>query len=294
MPAIKVDYAVRESVTNMRRNFFMTIAAVMVVAISLFLFGGVFLLRSAIARTADIMTQKVRVTVFLSQDVSGDQRESIETDIRSMPEVATVDYESKEEAYENFRRLFADKPEIVRNTSPEFLPESFRVKLHDPEKFTVIADRLQGRPGIDRIRDERETVEKLFSVTSTLRAAGLGMAVIVGLAAMILIATTIRMAIYARRKEIGIMKLVGATNWFIRIPFMMEGVVQGVLGAAVALLLLFPAKPALSRFGPGDFPGLNFQVTYGDVSVQGVWLLVTGVIVGGVGSLFGLRRFLDV
>lgn len=90
------------------------------------------------------------------------------------------------------------------------------------------------------------------------------------------------------------MKLVGATNWFIRIPFMMEGVVQGVLGAAVALLLLFPAKPALSRFGPGDFPGLNFQVTYGDVSVQGVWLLVTGVIVGGVGSLFGLRRFLDV
>jgi cell division transport system permease protein len=291
---IKVDYAVQESVTNMRRNLFVTFAAVLVVSVSLFLFGGFFLLRGAIARTADLYTGQVRVTVFLAPDVSTEQRDSLQRDLLAMPEVRSVQYENKQQAYATFKRLFASQPDIVRNTTPDALPESFRIQLQDPRKFEVIRDRLEGRPGIGTIRDERETVNALFSVTGTLRKAALVIAIVVGIAAMVLIATTIRMAIYSRRKEIEIMKLVGATNWFIRVPFMMEGVVEGLIGATVAALLLIPARPLLSSFGPQFIESLKFQVSYTDILVQGLGLLLAGVVVGGVGSLFGLRRFLDV
>ncbi|MFA5892114.1 MAG: permease-like cell division protein FtsX [Actinomycetota bacterium] len=292
--AIRIEYAAQEALTNMRRNFFMTLAAVMVVAVSLFLFGGVFLLRGAVTRSADLLTRKVEVAVFLAGDISGDERDQLQRDLLSMPEVDRVVFESKQEAYTRFKKLFANDPEIVQNTSPDALPESFRVKLQDPKKFEIIRDRLQGRPGIDTIRDERKTLRKMFAFASTLRAAALGMALVVGLAALILIATTIRMAIFARRKEIGIMKLVGATNWFIRVPFMMEGVAQGIVGAVVAIALLFAAEPVLSSLGSAEFQPLGFGITYGDIGMQGIYLLVSGMLVGAIGSMVGLRRFLDV
>ncbi len=292
--AIKVDYAIQESVTNMRRNLFVSFAAVLVVTVSLFLFGGVFLLRHAIGKTADLYTGKVRVTVFLSQDVSSEQRDALQADLLQMQEVRSVEYENKQQAYETFRRLFKDQPDIVRNTSPEALPESFRVQLRDPRSFEVIRDRLEGRPGIGTIRDERETIKTLFAATDTLRKVAYTIAAVVGVAAVVLIATTIRMAIYARRKEIEIMKLVGATNWFIRIPFMMEGIMQGIIGALIAVILLIPAKPALAGFGPQLIQKLKLQVDYSDILVHGLALLLAGVLVGGIGSLFGLRRFLDV
>lgn len=292
--AIKLDYAVQESVTNIRRNLFMSFAAVLVVTVSLFLFGGVFLLRSSLARSAELLTAQVRVTVFLERDVSSADRAQLESDLRGLPEVKSVDYEDKQEAYARFKQLFANEPALIENTSPEALPESFRVELHDPEDFEVIADSFVGRPGVDQVRDERETVEKLFAATRVVRTAGVVVALAVGFAATILIATTIRMAIYARRREISIMKLVGATNWFIRIPFMMEGVVQGMIGALVAVVLLFAIKPLFGAFSPGGGFEFGIVVTFTDVAVHGAYLLLAGIIVGGVGSLFGLRKFLDV
>lgn len=294
--AVKLDYAVQESVTNIRRNPFMSFAAVSVVSVSLFLLGGSFLLRSAVGRAADIITQQVRVTVFLTPDISPQDREQIEADLRAMPEVASVNYESKQQAYETFKEVFKDQPALVENTRPDALPESFRVELIDPEQFDVISARLTGRPGVDIVRDERETVRKLFDSTRTIRRERLITAVINGLAALVLIATTIRMALFARRREIGIMKLVGATNWFIRVPFMLEGMAQGMLGGALASIALLLVRPWLSSvatpFGRlGDF---NVSVTYMDVAQWSIWLVLAGVIIGGVGSLFGLRKFLDV
>lgn len=290
---LNIDHSFREAVTNIRRNMFMAVAAVMVVAISLTLFGGVFLLRHAVSRSADLLTYQVRVSVFLSDDIAPADRQQLHDDLLAMDEVSGVIYEDKQTAYARFKELFAAQPVLVENTTPDALPESFRVQLHDPEQFEVIRDRVQGRPGVDIIRDEREKVRELFAATSSVRAAGLLIAIVVGLAATVLIATTIRMAIYARRKEIGIMKLVGATNWFIRVPFMMEGVVQGVIGALGAWILLLAARPALSSFA-APFDAFQFNVTYIDVAIQGLWLILVGVLVGGVGSLFGLRKFLDV
>lgn len=292
--AIRGEYAVRESITNMRRNFFVTFAAVLVVAISLTLFGSVLLLRNAITRSTNLVTRQVEVAVFLNKDVSADERKQIESDLRAMPEVSLVKYESKQEAYANFRTMWADVPEMVANTSPDVLPESYRVKLTDPEKFGIIRDRLEGRPGITEIRDDRQTLHAYFSVANTLRLGGLIIAIVIGVAALVLIATTIRMAIHARRKEISIMKLVGATNWFIRVPFMLEGVVQGLIGSAVAFLFLLATHPILSSSLAKQFSHVGFQITFGDVLTYGVYILFAGAVFGGLGSLAGLRRFLDV
>ena len=302
--AIKLDYAVQESVTNMRRNLFMSFAAVLVVTISLFLFGGFLVLRSALVRSADLITRQVRVTVFLATDISSSDREAIEADLRALPEVKSVVYEDKQEAFERFTRLFANQPDLLENVTPGALPESFRVELHDPNDFQVVADSIDGRPGVERVRDEREIVERIFSETRIVRSAGLAVSLAVGVAATVLIATTIRMAIYARRKEIGIMKLVGATNWFIRIPFMMEGVVQGMIGSVLAVVFLFLSRLALGAlFEPSLDAGLAPQfglgatfssVTFLDIAVHGAYLLLAGILVGAVGSLVGLRKFLDV
>ena len=294
--AIRVEYAVQESVTNIRRNPFITVAAILVVGVSLFLMGSALLLQRATTRASNAFTSQVEVAVFLANDISSDERVQLQNDLLAMPEVKNVIYESKKDAYTRFKHLFTNQPDIVNNTSPDSLPESFRVKLKDPHQFTIIRDRLEGRAGIQQIRDEREIIKQLFSATSIQRKMSLINAVVVFLAAVILIATTIRMAIFSRRKEIGIMKLVGATNWFVRIPFMMEGIVQGLIGGVLAVLILLPTRSVLSNFGPqfSFAPGFRFQVTYGDVLLYGIYLVAGGILLGMLGSLFGLRRFLDV
>jgi cell division transport system permease protein len=296
--AIKIDYALQESATNIRRNMFITVAAILVVGVSLFLGGSALLLQHATARASDQWTSQVEVAVFLSSDVSPDERDQLQKDLLAMPEVSRVTYESKAAAYERFKRLFANQPDIVNNTSSDALPESFRVKLKDPHQFGVIRDRLDGRPGVYQIRDERQTVHELFRATETQRKMSFWNAIIVFIAATILIATTIRMAIFSRRKEIGIMKLVGATNWFVRIPFMLEGVVQGLIGGVVAvcILLLPPVRALLSSTGPqlAFSQSFRFQVTYGDILLYGSFMIAAGMVIGVVGSLFGLRKFLDV
>lgn len=295
MKTARLEYAISETVTNVRRNPFISVAAILVMTISLFMFGSVFLLRSAIQRSVDLFTGKVEVAVFLNDDISSDERDQLRLEIESLPEVRTVTFESKDQAYQRFLELFDSSPEFTENTDPGAIPASFRVKLKDPLQYRVIAERFENRPGIDRVRDERQTVDDLFSTTQRLRQAGFWMAIVVAFAAAILIATTIRMGIFTRRKEIGIMKLVGATNWFVRGPFLVEGVAQGVAGAVFATLLLLPSRSVLASFGPvGVLSQIQFPMTYGDILWQGLLLLGVGTLIGAVGSLFGLRRFLDV
>ncbi|MCA1831829.1 MAG: permease-like cell division protein FtsX [Actinomycetota bacterium] len=293
MPGIKVDYAVRETVTNMRRNVLMAVAAVLVVAVSLFLVGGVLLVTRALNRVVDVQTHKVEVGVFLIRDITPEDKESLQRDLLAMPEVDRVIYESKQEAYEHFKILFKDSPDIVANVTPDSLPESFHVKLKKPSEFSIVRDRLANRPGIDKIRDQREFLKRFFRVVQAVRAFGIALMVVFAFAAAILIATTIRMAIYARRKEIAIMKLVGATNWFIRIPFMMEGILQGVVGAIVAVGLLLAVRPFVSGiFHVFQFLGVTVSIK--EILLQTFLLMAIGIGIGGLGSLLGLRRYLEV
>lgn len=291
--AVNVQYAARETVTNLRRNVFLTLAAVLVVTVSLYLVGVVLIARFAVNRALGIQTRNVEVAVFLLRDIAPEGRDAIQRDLLAMPEVASVQYESKQEAYERFKQLFRDDPQIVENTSPAALPESFRVKLKDPLQFEVVRDRLEGRAGIDQIRDEQRFLERFRAVVRDIVTLGLVVVLLLVVSAGVLIAITIRMAIFARRKEIAVMKLVGATNWFIRIPFMLEGVVQGLVGTAVAVSLLLITRPLFTATAK-SFQFLHLTVSLTEILQQSAWLLLAGVVIGGLGSLLGLRRFLEV
>ena len=291
--AIRVDYAVAETAQNLRRNSFMSLASVMVVAVSLYLVGGVLLGRFAVNRFLDLQTEQLEVQVFLTGDVSEDERASIRADLEQMTEVQTVVFESKQEAFNRFKQLFRDQPGIVENTEADALPESFRVKLKDPQQFEIVRDRLQGRPGIEEIRDYRSLLRQFFGIVNDIGRIGFVLVLLLAASAAMIIGTTIRLAIFARRKEIGIMKLVGASNWFIRIPFMLEGLVHGVFGTLVAVGLLLATRPLFVR-AADHINFLNVSVTISEILAYGAWLLVGGVLLGTLGSLVGLRRFLEV
>ena len=293
MATVNLQYVTKETATNLRRNFFITMAAVLVVVVSMYLVGAVFVASFAVDRALTLQTKKVEVAVFLKRDVTPDARDAIQRQLVAMPEVSDVDYESKAQAYETFKKLFRDEPDIVENTTVDALPESFRVKLKDPNQFAVVRDRLQGAAGIDQIQDERKFLSRLLAVVRDIRLLGIAIVVLLIIAAAVLIATTIRMAIFARRREIAIMKLVGATNWFIRIPFMLEGVIQGMAGAVLAMLLLVATRPLYTNLLK-SFKFLNLTVTYGEIVLNSAWVLAFGILIGAIGSLLGLRRFLDV
>ncbi|MFY9587815.1 MAG: permease-like cell division protein FtsX [Actinomycetota bacterium] len=291
--ALSLQYVLKETGTNLKRNVFITVAAVMVVTVSLYLVGVVLIASFAVDRTLTLQTRKVEVAVFLNKDVTPSERDSIQKDLIAMPEVGSVDYETKQKAYEAFKVLFRDQPDIVENTTVDALPESFRVKLKDPNEFEVVRDRLEGRPGISQIRDERKFLRRFLAVVRDIRTIGFLVVGLLILSAGVLIATTIRMAIFARRREVAIMKLVGATNWFIRIPFMLEGVIQGVVGTAGAVSLLMITKPVFTRLAR-SFQFLNLNVSIVEVLEHSAILLLFGVVIGALGSLLGLRRFLEV
>lgn len=291
----RFGYFFRETAAALRRNGLVTFAAISTVFISLFLLGGSLLVQKQVDLMAGDWAQKVEVSVFLRDEASQGEIDALSQKIHAMPEVQEVFYESKEQAYDRFVDLFRESPALVENVSPESLPASFRVKLHDPEKFAVISARLAGEPAIDTIQDERRVLNKLLAVTGILRTGAQAVAAIMLIAAGGLIGNTVRMAVFARRREIAIMKLVGATNWFIRIPFLIEGMVQGLLGAGFAILGLFVMKvlfidPLRSQALFGFIPWFGTSHILFTVPI----LLVAGVLIATVASLFAMRRFLEV
>ena len=211
-----------------------------------------------------------------------------------IPEVQDVFYDSKQQAYEEYKQMFAGSPTLIQNVDPNALPASFRVKLHDPSKVDSVRSQLIGRAGIDSVTFGGDAVKKLLRINALLRTISLVMTILLLTAATVLIANTIRLAIYARRREIGVMKLVGATNWFIRVPFIFEGVVEAVAGAIVAAGVIWLAKmlwlDRLSSF----LAFLPIGITAATVAKMFLVLVVVGITVGALGSTLALRRFLEV
>jgi cell division transport system permease protein len=208
--------------------------------------------------------------------------------------VQEVFFEDREEAFRNFSRIFRDNRALVENVSPDAMPQSYKIKLHDPNDVPVISARLAGNPAIDEIRDEKRIVDKLLAVTSVLRTGMLAVALIMLVSAAGLIANTVRMAVFARRKEIAIMKLVGATNWFIRVPFLIEGMVEGLIGGAVAVVGIFAMKLLFIDPLRGQVQFVTTWVDTPEILVIVPILLVAGVVTAAVASLIAMRRFLEV
>jgi len=289
----RFEYLFRETTSGLRRNGLVAFAAISTTFIALFLFGLSLLISRQVSLMIEATTGNVEVAVYLTDPVNPDTVSSLTQTLTELPVVANVDYEDKQEACERFKILFANQEALVNNVDCDALPASLRVKMEDPEQYAQVKAVLQGQPGIEEIRDQREFFDKLFAVTRIFRVGVLLVAFVMLVSASILIANTVRMGLFARRKEIGIMKLVGATNWRIRLPFLVEGLFESLIGAIAAVLVLFGLKVAFINPLYGTVQFIPW-VTNADVIAIIPWLLIAGALVAMLAGLVGMRRFLDV
>ena len=292
--ALSVDYVVRETASNLRRNLLMTSAAVLTVAVSLSLVGGALLLKQGVSKASLQWRGGVELSVFMLPEASPSQSEAIERELSQMPEVKRVTYVDQQAAFREFKRMFANSPDLVESVEAKDLPPSYRVVPKKADFVDVVGQRFENQPGVKEVVFARDVVETLLKVTRALQIGIVAVAGVLLLSAVLLILNTIQMAIFARRREVAVMKLVGATNWFIRVPFMLEGMVQGIVGATAAFGVVALVRNLLAGAVGDNTLGNQLLPPSGDVIGTGIFVLFAGAVIGTVGSAFAVRRFLDV
>ena len=292
--ALSVDYVFRETVANLRRNFLMTCAAVLTVAVSLSLVGGALLLKQGVSKASLQWRGGVELSVFMLPDASPSQNEAIERELAQMPEVKKFAYVDQQAAFDEFKRMFANSPDLVESVEAKDLPPSYRIVPKKAEFVDSVGERFKNQPGVKEVVFARDVVETLLKVTRALQIGIVAVAGVLLLSAVLLILNTIQLAIFARRREVAVMKLVGATNWFIRVPFMLEGMVEGLVGAATAFAVVAGVRNLLAGAVGDNTLGNQLLPPTGDVIGTGIFVLLAGMVLGTLGSAFAVRRFLDV
>jgi cell division transport system permease protein len=239
---MRAKYVLNEVLVGLWRNVTMTIAMIITMVVSLAILGASVLGFMQVGQMKEFYYGEIQVAVFMADDATPEQRTSLDQSLRSNPLVAGHEFESHQDALKKFQKMWEDNPNFVKAIKAEDLPESFRVQLKDPEQYKVFADSLSGVPGIADIVDQQQLLEKVFQIFGDLQQVGLFVAGFMALAALLLVGNTIQVAAYSKRREVAVMKLVGASNWFIQAPFVLEAVVAGVIGAIIGWGLLFAGK----------------------------------------------------
>ncbi len=285
---MSLQYVFLEAFNNIRRNALVVLGAILAVFISLLLMFGT-LIFGEIARVNTLRwSEDVRVIVFLRDEFRA--VEELRATVANWDEVSEVFYVSKNEAYEEALDLLSNNAAALRviEEQPTVLPASLRVRPADLTDYNTIVQRLQGSPGVERIITAGPQVDALAGLRDGLRAVFVVLSVALGVAAVALIANTIHMAIYARREEIEIMRLVGASNWFVRIPFLLEGMIEGLIGGAAAFGVGFGVY-RLAKDRLIDLPDfVNIHIDSAFFLRWGVLIVAFGVLVGAIGSSLSL------
>ncbi len=291
----RLGYFSRETLISLRRNLLMTIAGILTVAVSLALFGGIMLLSKWVDHGTERIKGGVRLEVFMTVQATDAQIRDVRTALENDPQVKDFRFLDKQAAYQEFKRIFQKDPDLVKNVDADALPPSFRIVPQKAEFTNAIKRRFEPQAGVDDVATPEEALRGLLSATSTARYIFIGLSVVLLVSSLFLIVNTIRLATVARRREIEVMKLVGASNWFVRVPFMAEGLVQGLIGAGLAVAVVGALKLGFDRWfdSPTGF-FREFYVTTSDAVSIAILVLALGILIGLVGSLIGLRRFLRV
>ena len=300
---MRARFLLSEVRIGLRRNLTMTFAVIVTTAISLSLLGVGLLSNSQVNAMKDYWYDKIEVSVYLCGSLSEspscvggvvneEQRLGIKRDLEALPVVQSVFYESQSEAYSRFQERFKDSA-IAQNVTADQLPESFRVKLKDPTQYAVVVSAFSGRPGVDVVQDQRSILEKFFKLLNVLRNGALLVGLFSVITAGLLISNTLRIAAFNRRRETGVMKLVGASSWSIQLPFLLEGIISALIGWVFATGLLAGLKSVVDS---KVAPLLTFTNFFGwnEVWVASAWLLLAGLGVSTIASLVTLRRYLKV
>jgi cell division transport system permease protein len=292
----RISYFSRETIVSLRRNVLMTVAGIATVAVSLALFGGIQMLSKWVDNGTEVIKGGVTLEIFMRVNAPEDQIKAVATDLKNDPQVKSVRYLDKKAAYAEFLKIFRRQPDITRDITADDLPASFRVAPIRAELTNVVKRQFETKQGVQDVTTPGEALKGLIDVTNTVTWIFILLSAVLLGSSLFLIVNTIRLATFARRREIEVMKLVGASNWFVRVPFIAEGMVQGLVGAGISVLAVL----SLKHFGfdqafadPGSFFG-GFYVTTANATLIAFEVLIIGIAIGFIGAIVGLWRFLRV
>jgi len=294
--ALSIEYVAKETGNNLRRNVLMTTGAILCVAVSLTIVGIALVLKQGVSRATIQWRNGVDMSIFMQPNALPQQTQAIQTQLQSEKgtDIKSFSYCDQACAYKEFRIMFSNSPEFQQSVGQSDLPPSFRVVPEHPELIQQIGDKYQNQSGVKTVQYAAAAIKGLLTVTHYAQVAFLALATILLGLAILLIVNTIRMAIFSRRREVAVMKLVGATNWFIRIPFMTEGMIQGVAGAGIAAVVVYVLRNVVFDLVEKQSLFNNLIASTHDVIGTGIAILVVGAVVGGGGSAAAVSRFLDV
>ncbi|MDX3849061.1 permease-like cell division protein FtsX [Streptomyces sp. AK02-01A] len=305
---MRAQFVLSEIGVGLRRNLTMTFAVIVSVALSLALFGGALLMREQVSTMKDYWYDKVNVSIFLCNKndatttpkcakgaVTSEQEKQIEADLKKMDSVETVHHETADEAFKHYREQYGDTP-IAPAITPDQMQESFRVKLKDPEKYQVVATAFAGRDGVQSVQDQRNILQNLFDLMNGMNVAALGVMALMLVIALMLIVNTVRVSAFSRRRETGIMRLVGASSFYIQMPFIMEAAFAGLIGGVVASGMLIFGRYFLIDHGlelSKKMELVNF-IGWDAVLAKLPLVIAIGLLMPAVAAFIALRKYLRV
>ena len=291
---MRVRYVLNEVLVGLWRNVTMTVAMIITMSVSLTMLGASVLMYMQVDRMKTFYYGEIEVSIFLRTDVTDAQRNAINQAIDASPLVASKAYETREQAFEKFKELWRDSPDFIKSVGPDSLPESYRVKLKNPEQYKTFADQIQGQQGIQDIVDQRQLLDKVFKIFDSVQLMALVVAAVMALAALLLVGNTIQVAAYSKRREVAVMKLVGASNWFIQAPFVLEAVVAGLIGSIIGFAALFVGKIVLLDGRLAALTKILTPIPNGNVWLMLPLLAAVGTGVSAITAWITLRFYLKV
>jgi cell division transport system permease protein len=294
--AVSVDYVVRETASNLWRNRLMTIAAVLTVAVSLSLVGAALLLRQGSANATGTLERGTQVTVWMEPNANAQEIAAVKTELSQLNYVTQpCAYWDKARNFSEARRLLPS--DVFQATTEAEMPTSYwctPVALTDAAQ---VVHTFTGTAGVLSVTEPQQTIHNEETVINVSKWVCLAVAIVLIISAAVLILNTIRMAIFARRREVSVMKLVGATNWFIRVPFMSEGLLQGLIGSLLAAVVVYFVYLFINHEGSGRTTSNIFTAMHmsgSEVLLTNAVVVIVGMAIGSIGSAIAIRRFLDV
>lgn len=282
-----------DALRSLKRNRTISIASAATVAASLFVLGIFLLTLLNVNNQVERLGSQLQIMIYLKSDITTAQQSKIEAALNDMSEVKDVKFISKDEAFEELKAQFDDSDkEVLEGFDKGTLPQSYKVNAQSPEVISKVVKKVKGMDGIDEIKDSKALVDKIVYVSRTIDIVGIVIFVILASVALFLISNTIKITVFSRRREINIMKYIGATDWFVRWPFVMEGIIIGIIGTVISsIALFFTYKAAENAF---KINSIGFKLlSVGKVfpSVCG-WFILAGILIGALGSILSLRKFL--
>ena len=292
------DYAVTAALVGLWRHRFMTGATVLTTALMLLMLNVFVVLVTHLNVALEALEHRVNVIAYIREDAPPGQVRELQSSLQNRSDVLEVIYVTKDEALARLREHFADRAELLAMVSDNPLPASLEIRARNPESLENIVSLLETKVGPESVLEEvalqEDIVERLLSLTTATRVAGVAMTAGLAVVSLFIVINTIRIAVYSRRQEIEVMKLVGATDWFVRWPFVFEGMLYGLLASLLTLLIVVPAyDPVVENF----WALLSFLPVERDpqfVTKLALMTMVVGIALGAAGSYISVRRFLEV